>query len=172
LGLTESVVKLKKLKVYWLIEGQNAQIQIQELKWKRRSTSRPTIEFGKNAIKLILKIKIYNWELDWTNHKLMTDLEIDMFWHHFLLNEMACFEQNIIVSCIVHWKIKRAANSVILMALFAIFFPWTRRCRQRRNLFPCICLSQKPKNNKIQALQATLRPLPNDRPTTLPLCHD
>jgi hypothetical protein len=62
--LTEWAVKLKKLKVYWSIEGQNTQIQIQWLKWKRRPTSRPTIEFGRDAIELIFKIKIYNWGLE------------------------------------------------------------------------------------------------------------
>jgi hypothetical protein len=49
---------LKKLEVYCLIEGQIAQIQNQGPIWKRRPTSRPTIEFGRDAIELIFKIKI------------------------------------------------------------------------------------------------------------------
>jgi len=39
LKLTESGAKLRKLEVYWSIEGQIAQIQNQGLKWKRWPTS-------------------------------------------------------------------------------------------------------------------------------------
>jgi hypothetical protein len=49
---------LKKLEVCLSIEGQNAQIQNQGSKWKGWATSGLTFEFGKDAIKLILKIKI------------------------------------------------------------------------------------------------------------------
>jgi hypothetical protein len=56
--LTESEAKVKKLKVCWSIECQNAQIQNQGLKWKRRPTSGSTLEFDRDAIELIFKIKI------------------------------------------------------------------------------------------------------------------
>jgi hypothetical protein len=49
---------LKKLEVYYSIEGQIAQIRDQGSIWKKRPTSRPAIEFDKDAIKLIFKIKI------------------------------------------------------------------------------------------------------------------
>jgi hypothetical protein len=49
---------LKKLEVYCSIEGQIALIQDQRPIWKRRPTSRPAIEFGRDAIELIFKIKI------------------------------------------------------------------------------------------------------------------
>jgi hypothetical protein len=52
------VAKLKKLEVCWPIEGQEAQIQNQEPKWKREPTLGLVIEFGKDAIELILKNKI------------------------------------------------------------------------------------------------------------------
>jgi hypothetical protein len=44
---------------------------------------------------------------------------------------------------------KRVANGVILMALFAIFFPWTC-CRQRKKVFsPCnASLPLSPRNPK------------------------
>jgi hypothetical protein len=50
-------VKLKKLKVCWSIECQNAQIQNQEPNWKRRQTLELIFELGRDEIKLILKIK-------------------------------------------------------------------------------------------------------------------
>jgi hypothetical protein len=50
-------VKLKKLKVCWSIEGQNAQIQNQEPNWKRRPTLELIFELGRDEIELILKIK-------------------------------------------------------------------------------------------------------------------
>jgi len=53
--LSESGVKLKKLEVYGSIEGQIAQIQNQRLKWKRWPTLGLAIEFGMDAIELILK---------------------------------------------------------------------------------------------------------------------
>jgi hypothetical protein len=56
--LTESGAKLKKWEVWWLIKGQNAQIQNQVSKWKRWPKSGLTLEFGRDAIELILKIKI------------------------------------------------------------------------------------------------------------------
>ena len=40
----------------------------QGLKWKRRPTSGSTIEFGRDAIELICKIKIAIEDLIWTNH--------------------------------------------------------------------------------------------------------
>jgi hypothetical protein len=49
---------LKKLEVYFSIEGQIALIRDQGPIWKMRPTSRPTIEFGRDAIELIFKIKI------------------------------------------------------------------------------------------------------------------
>jgi len=49
---------LKKIEVSLLIKGQNAQIQNQWSKWKRQPTSELTIGFGKDAIDLIIKIKI------------------------------------------------------------------------------------------------------------------
>jgi hypothetical protein len=58
--LTESGAKMKNLKVYWSIEGQNAQIQNQGSKWKKQSSSGLTFEFGRDAIESILKIKITN----------------------------------------------------------------------------------------------------------------
>jgi len=58
LELTKSVAKLKKLKVCWLIEVQNAQIQKQGPKWKTQPTLGLAFEFGRDAIELILKIKI------------------------------------------------------------------------------------------------------------------
>ena len=54
----DSGVKLKKLEVCWLIEGQNIQIQNHGAKWKRQPTSGLAFEFGKDAIELILKMKI------------------------------------------------------------------------------------------------------------------
>ena len=62
--MTEWEAKLKKLKVCWTIEGQNAQIQNQELKWKGRLTSELTFKFDRDAIELILyktKISIEDW---------------------------------------------------------------------------------------------------------------
>ena len=56
--LTEAEAKLKKLEVCWIIEGQNAQIQNQGLKWKGGLTSELTFKFGRDTIELILKIKI------------------------------------------------------------------------------------------------------------------
>jgi hypothetical protein len=56
--LTKSGAKLKKLEVCWSIEGQNAQIQNQEPKWKEQSTLGLAFEFGRDVIELILKIKI------------------------------------------------------------------------------------------------------------------
>ena len=58
--LTESGAKMKKSQVYWSIEGQDAQIQNQGSKWKKRSSSGLTFDFGKDAIESILKIKIAN----------------------------------------------------------------------------------------------------------------
>jgi hypothetical protein len=58
LKLIESGAKLKKLEVYWSIEGQIVLIRDQGSIWKRRPTSRSTIEFGRDAIELIFKIKI------------------------------------------------------------------------------------------------------------------
>jgi hypothetical protein len=49
---------LKKLEVFCSIEGQIALIRDQRPIWKRRSTLRPAIEFGRDAIELIFKIKI------------------------------------------------------------------------------------------------------------------
>jgi len=49
---------LKKLEVYCSIEGQIALIRDQGPIWKKLPTSRPTIEFGRDAIELIFKIKI------------------------------------------------------------------------------------------------------------------
>jgi hypothetical protein len=49
---------LKKLEVYCLIEGQIALIRDQGPIWTRRPTSRPTIEFDRDAIELIFKIQI------------------------------------------------------------------------------------------------------------------
>jgi hypothetical protein len=49
---------LKKLEVYCSIEGQIALIRDQGPIWKRRPTSRLAIEFGRDAIELIFKIKI------------------------------------------------------------------------------------------------------------------
>jgi len=83
LKLTESGTKLKKIKVYWSIEGQNAQIQNQGL----------TIEVGMDAIELIVKIKIAFWGLKWTKDELRTNLKVDVFWCHFYLNETTCFVQ-------------------------------------------------------------------------------
>jgi len=40
------------------MEGSIAQIQDQEPFWKRQLTSRPTIEFDRDAIALIFKVKI------------------------------------------------------------------------------------------------------------------
>jgi hypothetical protein len=54
--LAESGAKLKKWEVWWLIKGQNAQIQNQVSKWKRWPKSGLTLEFGRDAIELILKI--------------------------------------------------------------------------------------------------------------------
>jgi hypothetical protein len=56
--LTKSGAKLKKLKVFWSIECQNAQIQNQEPEWKEQSTSGLAFECGRDVIELILKIKI------------------------------------------------------------------------------------------------------------------
>ena len=56
--MTESGAKLKKLKVYWSIESQNPQIQTKGLKWKRQINLGLMIEFGRDAIELIFKIKI------------------------------------------------------------------------------------------------------------------
>jgi hypothetical protein len=49
---------LKKLEFYYSIKGQIVLIRDQRPIWKRRPTSRPTIEFGRDAIELIFKIKI------------------------------------------------------------------------------------------------------------------
>jgi hypothetical protein len=57
-NLSESGATLNKLKVYWSIDSQIAYIRDQGLKWKRRSTSGPTLKFDRDAIELILKIKI------------------------------------------------------------------------------------------------------------------
>jgi hypothetical protein len=46
------------MKVYWSIEGQNTEIQNQGLKWKEGPTSGSMLEFGRDAIVLIFKIKI------------------------------------------------------------------------------------------------------------------
>jgi hypothetical protein len=71
---TGSGVKLKILEVYCSIEGQIVLIRDQGPKWKRRPASRPVIEFGRDAIELIFKIKIAiedlieqitNWRLIW-----------------------------------------------------------------------------------------------------------
>jgi hypothetical protein len=49
---------LKTLEVYCSIEGQIALIRDQGPIWRRRPTSRQAIEFGRDAIELIFKIKI------------------------------------------------------------------------------------------------------------------
>ena len=49
---------MKKLEVYCSIEGQIALIQDQGSIWKRRPTSRPAIEFGRDVIELIFTITI------------------------------------------------------------------------------------------------------------------
>ena len=49
---------MKKLEVYCSIKGQIALIRDQGPIWKRRLTSRPAIEFGRDAIELIFKNKI------------------------------------------------------------------------------------------------------------------
>jgi hypothetical protein len=61
--LIESGVKLKKLEVCWSIEGQNAYIQNQRSKGKKRPTSGLTFGFGRDAIELVFKIKILNEDL-------------------------------------------------------------------------------------------------------------
>jgi len=71
---TGSGIKLKILEVYCSIEAQIVLIRDQGPKWKRQPASRPAIEFGRDAIELIFKIKIEiedlieqitNWRLIW-----------------------------------------------------------------------------------------------------------
>ena len=56
-----------------------------------------------------------------------------MFWRPFLLNETEHFE-----NCSLKKKREQgAANGAVLRALFAIFFPWTRKGKGRRCFVPC-----------------------------------
>jgi len=55
---TETRAKLKKLKICWSIKGQNAQIQNQWPKLKKVVALGMAFEFDRDAIELILKIKI------------------------------------------------------------------------------------------------------------------
>ena len=56
--MTKSGAKLKKLKVCWSIDGQNAQIQNQRPKWKKRPTSCLASKFDRDTIELILKSQL------------------------------------------------------------------------------------------------------------------
>jgi len=95
---------LKTLEVYCSIEGPIALIQDQGSKWKRRPTPGALLDFWQGCNWIDFYDKNCIWGLDWTNHKLRTNVNSVTFCHLFLLNETVRFVQNGAVSYTVHKK--------------------------------------------------------------------
>jgi hypothetical protein len=55
---------------------------------------------------------------------------------------MFCTKQQYFIHCSL--KKKRVANSAVLVALFAIFFPWMHKGRGRKFFFPSFAMSISP----------------------------
>jgi hypothetical protein len=96
-------------------------------------------------------------------------LEINSFLRLFLLNETTHFVKKT-ASFHSFFIEKKTANDVVLMALFVIFFHWTRKGKGRTHT--PLMASIETKKQRGQALWMALGKLPNGRPTTLPIQHD
>jgi hypothetical protein len=67
-------------------------------------------------------------------------LKVDIFWRHFLLNEIACFVQNDVVSFTVHLK-KTESSKRCCFEWVHLLLPWTCYKQGKKKIIPLQHLS-------------------------------
>ena len=135
------------------IKGQIEEIESLLINWESNCINwRPMTEIKKTAnfranfwffigtqLNCFIKSEL-NWGLDWIYHKLRTDLKVDIFWRHFLLNEIACFVQNDVISFTVHLK-KTESSKRCCFEWVHLLLPWTCYKQGKKKIIPLQHLS-------------------------------